>query len=264
MRHVAGVLRVSIHHSLVEMLSYYPPKVWVVAWSPRVVTQIAFFALLGRFVGGTHYLRFALLGNGFYLLTLLIITTVGASVTWERRAGTLLLLIASPTNPLLIFAGRNVGMATFGFVTGAAGIYLVVPLLGLSMTLSSAAGLVPIVLAVAVGSYGAGLFMGSLALYARGYQNVLSNAFVLLVLVAAGVNYPVATLPASLRLVAWLLPLTRGLQAAHLLFAGAHFSEIANLIGGELGVGIAYALSAQLLIGRLLHRARRDGTLEYY
>jgi ABC-2 type transport system permease protein len=263
MLNLLNILKVTMHHSLVDLLWRYPPKIYLVSWVPRVLTQVAFFAVLVSFVAGQDKLLYALVGNAVYVLASSVINGVTASVTWERRAGTLALLVASPTNPLLVFTGRNVGMATHGLMNGLVGMYVVAPLLGMPLTLAEALMIFPALLAVTLGSYGLGVLMGSFALYARGYQNVVSNSAMLLMLVVCGVNYPVSALPAALQGVAQGLPLTHGLHAIRDILAGAPFASVLPLLGLEVLIGAAYALVAQLVIGNLVYKARHAGTIDY-
>lgn len=263
MGNILNILRVTAHHSLAELLSRYPPRIYLMSWVPRVLTQVAFFAVLVTFVAGPDKLLYALVGNAAYILAASIINGVTASVTWEKRAGTLALLVASPTNPLLVFTGRNVGMAVHGLMNGLVGMYVVAPLLGVPITIVQALMIFPALIAVGLGSYGLGVLMGSFALYARGYQNVMSNFAMLVMLVLCGVNYPVAALPDGFQWLAQALPLTHGLAAIRNIMAGAPFTDALPLLALEVAIGAAYALLAQLIIGNLIYKARHAGTIDY-
>lgn len=264
MQRLIDILRVTAMTSLIELLTIYPPKIYLVSWVPRVLTQVAFFTIFVTFVSGPEALSFALIGNTCYMLAMSVIGTVTASVTWERNFGTLPLLIAAPSNPLLVFSGRNVGMALNGLITGMVGVYLVAPLLGMALSLRAALLLFPALLSILIASYGLALFLGSVALPTRGYHNVLSNTFSFVILVICGVNYPLSALPASFQAAAALMPLTRGLHAARLILDGGRLEEALWLMGGEVLVGIIYTVLAQLCLGWFLHRAREKGTLEYH
>jgi ABC-2 type transport system permease protein len=263
MRNTLNILKATMHHSLLDLLARYPPRIYLVSWVPRVLTQVAFFAVLVTFVAGQGRLQYALVGNAAYILAASVINGVTASVTWEKRAGTLALLVASPTNPLLVFTGRNVGMALHGLMNGLVGMYLVAPLLGVPLTIPQALMIFPALLAVGLGSYGLGVFMGSFALYARGYQNVLSNFAMLVMLVLCGVNYPVSALPDPFQWIAQVLPLTHGLAAIHNILAGANFLDTLPLLALEITIGAIYALIAQAIIGNLIYKARHEGTIDY-
>lgn len=257
------ILRILILYSIVDMLVYYPPRLYLLSWFPRIFAQVTFFAIIADFVGGQAFLHYSLIGNSFYILVSSLIIGVAISVTWERRAGTLPLLIASPTHPLFIFSGRNVGMALHGLINGLVSIYIIAPILGVHLGIMQVFALLLPILFITISSYGVGLLLGAISLYTRGYHNVVSNFIVFTILVLCGVNYPVSTLPQALQIVAWFLPLTHGLQAARLLLDGNFTSQIIVLLCQELIVGVLYALLAQLLIGKLIFQARSAGTLEY-
>ncbi len=59
-----------------------------------------------------------------------------------------------------------------------------------------------------------------------------------------------------------LLPLTRGIQSARLLVGGARLAGVLPLLGGELLVGIAYALAGFAVFRWFESQARARGTFE--
>lgn len=258
------VLRWAAAHSVKEFFAIYPLKTYLVAWLPRVGAQIAFFALYANFVGGTQFLRYALVGNAVYLMALTAITTVTASVTWEKRAGTLPLLVASPSSPLLVLSGRNVGMGLHGLLTGAVGLFVIAPLMGLPLTLLGAVLAAALLLIVAVGAYAIGLLLGAVAVHTRGIHNFLSNLLTLTMLCISGVNVPLDQLPIWAAWIGYALPVTHGLQAVRLALAGAPLNEISVYAALELVVAVCYLLAAQWLFWRMLRRSRLYGTVDIY
>lgn len=261
---VFRTLRSLVAYSVGDMFVYYPPRLYLLSWFPRIFAQIAFFAIVATVAGGPAFLHDALIGNSFYILISTLMSGVAISLTWERRAGTLPLMIASPTSPLLIFVGRNVGMALHGLISGLVSIYIVAPILGVHLDLGQACTLLLFIACIMLSGYGVGLLLGTLALYARGYHNLISNLISFSMLAFCGVNYPVAALPPVLQQVAAFLPLTHGLAAVRLFLRAGLSLQIPLLLLQELGLGLLYALAASLLLGRLLTQARRAGTLEYH
>jgi hypothetical protein len=61
-----------------------------------------------------------------------------------------------------------------------------------------------------------------------------------------------------------MLPLTRGIQAARLLVRGASLAEVRPQLGGELAVGLVYALIGFALFSWFENQARRRGSLEAF
>lgn len=229
---------------------------------PRVATQVIFFTLLANYVGGREFLEFALIGNPVYLLTATAIVFVTASVNWERRAGTLPLIIASPSSVLLVLSGRNFGMGLHGYLTGVVGIFLMGPLLGLRFTLLQIVLVLGILLLITLSSYCVGLLIGSFALRTRGFHNVLSNVLILTVASLCGVNFPLTALPEWARTIGLLLPLTHGLQAIRLVLEGG----AANLILRELllegVVGLVYLGLGLISFSILLQSSRKHGSFD--
>ncbi|MEJ7702864.1 MAG: hypothetical protein WKF47_04025 [Geodermatophilaceae bacterium] len=61
-----------------------------------MVSQVIFFALIGRLLDSPEAAAYLLVGNAVMIAALEAMMVV-ASTTWERRAGTLPLLIAAPS-----------------------------------------------------------------------------------------------------------------------------------------------------------------------
>src|SRR5690606_22615951 len=78
---------------------------WFTAYLGRMVTQVVFFGLIGLLIDNPATIRFLVIGNAIVLVAHEALQII-ASATWERRAGTLSLLVASPSNPLFVFLGR--------------------------------------------------------------------------------------------------------------------------------------------------------------
>jgi ABC-2 type transport system permease protein len=83
-------------------------------------------------------------------------------------------------------------------------------------------------------------------------------------LVFCGINIAVSSLPAWAQVISFGLPLTRGVQAARQVVAGADLSQISGLLAGELAVGLIYAGIGYLLFRWLENQSRRGGLQEAY
>jgi ABC-2 type transport system permease protein len=83
-------------------------------------------------------------------------------------------------------------------------------------------------------------------------------------LIFSGANIPLAQLPVWIQAVSYALPLTRGIIAAREIVAGARLAEVAPLLLGELGVGLAYFVIGYILFPVFEVVAKRRGTLEVF
>ena len=108
-----------------------------------------------------------------------------------------------------------------------------------------------------------GLLFGSIGLIMRD-AIIIANVVYYLLLIVCGVNFPVSRLPDALQLVAYSLPLTRGIEAAREAAAGASLASVGGLLIGEVLVGLVWALAGYALFRWLESYARRGGLQEAY
>jgi len=93
---------------------------------------------------------------------------------------------------------------------------------------------------------------------------IIANIVYYVLLIICGINFPVSRLPGLLQLVAYGLPLTRGVQAARDAVAGASLGQVGGLLAGELLVGLVWAAAGYLLFRWLESWARQGGLQEAY
>jgi ABC-2 type transport system permease protein len=227
------------------------------------VTQILFFVELGVFAAGRQSALYFALGNAMQITANAGIFGVIATVANERQYGTLPLLLASPANRLVTFLSRAVVNTIDGVLSVAIGMVIVVALFGLDLRHANIGLVALAILVVSVTTSGLGLMFGSIGLVMRD-AIVIANVVYYLLLVFCGINFPVDRLPAPLQLVAYALPLTRGVEAAREAAAGAGLGQVGGLLIGELTVGVIYAALGYLLFVVLEGWARRGGLQEAY
>jgi len=227
------------------------------------LSQILFFTFLGVSATGRASAEFYIVGNALQVAAVNGIYGVTMTVGRERNEGTLIYLIGSPANRLVIFLGR----ATFNILDGMLAVLLGftwgVLLLGLDLSAANLPGLALTILLTTASTCGLGLLMGSLSLVALEVMFV-NNTVYFLLLLFSGANIPLDKLPGWMQTISAALPLTRGIQAARLLVAGASLAEVWPLLAGELAVGLVYALAGFTLFSWFEAQARRRGTLEAF
>lgn len=227
------------------------------------VTQILFFVELGVYATGKQNALYFALGNALQLTANAGIFGVIATVANERQYGTLPLLLASPANRLVTFLSRAVVNVIDGITTVIVGLAVSVVLFGVDLHQANFLLLGFCVLVISVTTAGLGLMFGSIGLVMRD-AIIIANVVYYVLLIICGINFPVSRLPGALQVVAYALPLTRGVQAAREAAAGASFGHVAGLIGGELAVGAAWAFAGYILFRQLESWARRGGLQEAY
>jgi ABC-2 type transport system permease protein len=108
-----------------------------------------------------------------------------------------------------------------------------------------------------------GMLIGSIGLRAR---DVFfgANLVYFLMLLVCGVNVALDDLPGWLAAIGRCLPLSHGIEAAREIAAGAPLSEVADLLGTEVLIGVLYAAAAYVLFRVFEAEGRRRGSLETY
>src|SRR5262245_56329954 len=164
---------------------------------------------------------------------------MGNTIGGERQQGNLPLLLVSPAHRIPLFLGRALPVILNGFLVAVVALIVGAILLDVEVPASS---WVSLGVAIAVATFsctGLGLLTAALSLRVR-ETAVLSNIVFGALLIFAGVNVPVDSLPSWMASVARWLPLTHGIDAARQLAGGATLSDIAPDLVAEGGLGVLY------------------------
>jgi ABC-2 type transport system permease protein len=220
--------------------------------------QLIWFVYLGRYLG-THPPAYYAVGNALDACATAGLFAPALSVQNERIGGTLTPVLASPANRAVMFAGRLVPAVLFGFLTTAVMLGLGVAVGGVEIPLRAVPSVLGAMLATAASCSAFGLVIGAVGLRTR-EAAFMANFAMYSMLLLCGVNLPLSGLPAGLRCVGELLPMTQGIEAARRALAGT--PGVTGLLGWELLKAIALLLIALTLL-HLFERASRAGaTLE--
>ncbi len=227
--------------------------------SPLIFATLAFFLFrLGHSTGG-QTLLYAALGSGMMGVWSTTLFGCGGAIAWQRWEGTLELLVNAPTRYDFILAGQAFGAVIFGF----AGILMTIAwgmlLFGMPLT-STFPLLLPLSLFAAVVSLGAlGMLIATSFVLYR-HANALSNMLEYPIWLVAGLLVPIATLPAWVQPISWLLAPTWGMDAIR----GATLQSQPPwfAIGMCFALAVVYYFLARVALRYVLHLARRDATLD--
>ena len=142
----------------------------------------------------------------------------------------------------------------FGFLFSAL-------LLGFRPPPTALPGLALAVIVTCASCTGFGMALGSVGLRVRDVF-LISNIAYFLMLLLCGVEVPLRQLPAPLRDLAQIVPLTHGIAAGRMLAQGASFTAAAPDILWELLVGASWASAAYLLFAYFERAGRRSGAFD--
>jgi ABC-2 type transport system permease protein len=241
--------------------SIYTWKTWLAGWYLRVLAQVVFFALIGRLMRSDQQTWFLLVGNAVMLAAMEGVWALNM-VGWEREVGSLPLLVASPSSPVIVFASRGTYLIGDGVLSALGALFVAGPLFHLPLPWPRILLVVPLTMLVGASAYCFGTFLGGVLLRARQLGLLVSNVGLVTLMTLCGVNVPLNFYPAPVYWVSQLLPLTHGLVAIRDVLAG-NLGTAAGQAGLEVLVGAGWLGLCLATFGRFVSHGRRDGSIEY-
>lgn len=262
---IVGNLRILRHSFVCAFADYammFTWRTWTTAYLGRMVMQVLFFGIIGLLLDDPAAIASLIIGNAVVIAAFESVNAIN-STTWERRAGTLSLLVASPSNPLTVLAGRSVQWIPTGIALSTISLVVVAQIFGIALPWPRTL-LVPILVGtISLSAFAWGLLFGVLVFHAIEQRLIFTNLSYLTFMAFCGVNVPIAFWPAWLQTIVAFLPVTHGLQAIRVLLEGGAAGEIVRLAGLELAVGALWFIPAVIAIRRLVDGGRRRGTIDF-
>jgi ABC-2 type transport system permease protein len=256
------VVRYSVISGAYDYFEIYTLKSWVAGWLVRVLSQITFFALIGRLLDSEQQTHFLLIGNA------IVIAGMGGifalfMTTAERANGTLSLLVASPSDPGVVFASRGVYVTADAAFSALLGLFIVGFVFDLALPWPEVLVVIPLTVLVGFSAYAFSTFLAGIVLRHREINGVVVNATIVSLMTLCGVNVPIDFFPPVLEVVASVLPITNGLEAIRDTLNGESARQIAANAAAEAAVLLGWLTIALATFGRFVGAGRRDGSLEF-
>lgn len=243
-RSAVRLLFLGAWYSYKGLFTWQSPLFYVLLKIVGPLFMTLLFVYMGKFAGFNDPL-FIVVGNIMLLPVINGVNCVSQTIGNERSFRTLPFLFITPAPRLIVLISRSLIHILDSFFIVAV-IFPVTFLLGLNPSEINFPALILCIVTLSLTSATIGLILGSFALVSQEGQNITAT-IPLLFYVLCGVNIPVASLPLFLQKISYLLPLTRGIDAARLTLTGGGINEILGLLGGELLVGVVYALIGYLV-----------------
>ena len=222
---------------------------------------VAFLAIT-RHAGRPDLDAYAVLAPAVMALWHMAVLVSGEIVDRDRWAGTLELLLATPTALAVVVLGRILAVTLFSLLSLAEAIVVARVGFGVTLTVHHPWLFVATLLVTAVATAGWATAMSGtfvLARSARTFQNAISYPFFLL----GGAIVPVQLLPQ------WLQPLCRAVYlswASDLLRASLRPDPVGSWplrLAAVLGLGAAGFVAGHVLLRCIVDRVRATGTVTY-
>lgn len=224
---------------------------------------LIFYCVLASYSFNTENLTRWVVGNSFLLCMHTCIFGLGSTFTGERFYGRIRSIIVAPINKLTLVLQRGffpvfVAVATvlIGFLVGS--LIFGVDFTGINMGLFLLVALVGMFAAS-----GFGLLLSVFGLITDGMHFVL-NLSTYVLMIFCGANFPIEQLPKIAQIISQVLPLTRSIQAANMLFEGVDAPGFTRLLLGEALLGAAFCIIGFLIIRAVERVAIQKATLEIF
>lgn len=257
-----NVMRHAFYAGLADYRAIFTWKSWLAGWYVRVLAQVAFFAFIGERLGDDEKTYYLLVGNALLIAAQVGIFSLNMTSS-ERWAGTLSLLVASPSSPVLVFAARGSYLALDGALSALGALFIAGPLFGMELPWPSVLAVIPLTGLVALSSYGFGTFLAGIVFRYRSINSLVVVTTYVALMAACGVNVPLSYYPEPMDVLVRFLPLTNGLLAIRGVFEGDPASVIIANASLEAAVGIGWMIAALASFNRLASQGRRDGSLDF-
>src|SRR5919202_2214225 len=237
------------------LFNWQSPTYYIPTMLGHPLFQVLFFAYLGRF----SHVRddaFYVVGNSIQVCAMAGVYGMAMTIGGERWTATLSPLLASPANRLALCLGRALPQIVNGFAVSAFGFACGWVLLDFHPKPSSLPALTLVVAITCASCTGFGLAAGALALRYRDVFTIANPAYFLMLLVC-GVNIPLSAMPGWPAAIGRALQLTHGIEAARKIAVGAPLDDVGGLVATEIGVGLAWAFLAYVMLRFFEAESRR-------
>lgn len=258
----ANVMRYAFRAGYADYRVIFTWRSWLFGWFVRVIAQVSFFGLIGLRVANDRSAFYLLVGNAIAVAAQAGVFSLNMT-TSERWSGTLSLLVASPSSPVVVFSSRGAYLAVDGILSGAGALFVAGAAFGLHLPWPRVLLVVPLTGVVAFAAYAFGTFLAGIVFRFREVNSLVVNTTYVGLMTFCGVNVPLSYYPRVLEWLTHVLPLTNGLLAIRGVLAGDSTASILAHTAAELGVGVGWMTIALLTFNRLASRGRLDGSLDF-
>ena len=205
----------------------------------RPMVMVLTYALLGRFALNPEAARNFALGIGVFSMVFILVGGIAQSYAYDRSQGTIAFVFLSPVNRLVNYLSRmiiHLPNALIVFFFGLAAAWL---LAGIDFGLVNWGGFIISIVITAASIAAFGQAIGVVAIALRNWLNTF-GLILGIVMALTGIIVPLSVYPPFIQEFCKILPMTNGLTAAKLAFAGASFTSLWSLVLREALTGLVY------------------------
>lgn len=227
------------------------------------LVTLTFYCLVAAYSFQTADLGHWVIGNSFLLCMNTCIFNLGNAFSGERYYGRIRSIIVAPYHKLSVVLENGFFPTLVSIFAVLAGLLYGSLVFGISFDGINFFLLLLTILCGMVAAVGFGLLLSVFGLVTDGMMFVLNvSSYVLMIF--TGANFPISQLPRWLQGFSRLLPLTRSIEAAKLLYARQAGRELWALLAGEIAVGALYFVLAAGVIRLAERLARKNAGFEMF
>jgi ABC-2 type transport system permease protein len=186
-----------------------------------VIFGAGFNRIIGTLTPGVDFIRF--IYPGIIAMTVFMTSVFsGLSIVWDREFGFLKEVLVAPLSRSGIILGKAVGVAIVA--VGQAFIMLILaPFLGVPLSPSLIAKLVPLLVLVSLSLSGLGILVASRMRSQQSFHTLV-QLIVFPLIFLSGIFFPVNNVPIVLEIISKINPLTYGVDAIRQVFMGGNLA----------------------------------------
>ncbi len=250
--------------SIRSQFAVVPPWLWLVELISVSIFQMTFFVLVVGISGNNDVgVEYVALGNALQSVTFVTVYSVCGIPGSEKHGGTLSSIMTTPSRLFTIFTGKALFQILAGIFTVAISLTFATQLFGVSLQHANLLAVGAIILVTTFSMTGFGLMLSSIGLYTRS-STILASLVMYVGLILCGVNFPVSELPAFLRPLSYLLPLTYGVEGLRKAVSGASVFDLGPILIIMIALGVLALLMANWMFHIFETMARKRGTLDMF
>ncbi len=214
--------------------------------------------------GITDVAGFVILGSGIAQLWMFMLWGTGYFIENQRTAGTLEILILTPTNKVVLLLGVAIQDFAFASLTIGTMVTLCSVAFGMNLNAVDPLGILLCFILTVVALYAVGIFFTSFFVLTRS-ANLLANFLQAPIEYLSGMSFPVGAIPKLLLFFSALIPITFGIDAfRRMSLAGASLAAVCPNILGLLVHTIIFGLLGIWGLSFAEKQALRKGDISLY
>lgn len=224
---------------------------------------LIFYCVLASYSFNRSDLTHWVVGNSFLLCINTCVFSLGGTFTGERYYGRLRSIIVSPVHKVSIVLQKGFYPCIVAIFSVLIGFFIGSLIFSVDFSNVNFGLFLLITIVAMFAATGFGLLLAVFGLITD-EMNFLLNLASYVLIIFCGANFPISQLPLVARVFSKLLPLTRSIEAANMLFEKFDYERLAWLLIGEVGLGIVYCAVGTIIIKMVEKTAIKKAALEVF